>query len=502
MRLSSEDYALLAKDAYHSRIRGENVALGANSYEVLDSSETSRLGFQATAYRTRDKSDVVIAYRGTEFDREPVKDGGIDAAMVLAGINPQDSSAQSFTKRVIDAVRNEDRNSGVTTHISVTGHSLGGTLAELNAGRFGLDGQTFNAYGAKGLDPHITEVTGELIDHARAGDPVSAASPHLGAVKIYASQKDIDRIGSAGYDHHDRFNNLRTALAVDFSSHGIENFVPNNEILGKSILGPEAEARYRSNKDLVDAYRSDISVIRSHASVAWETQRTVTDHIERAGRYAAETAWREGQSIAEEAAQGAIHEYHGASAAAHVISDGAARLGHNVVVGAQAFGMVPNLDSSAAWGSRTGSPELDRILHPPKLTEPNHPDNAMFQQALRGVHAVDASTGRQPDHMSQNLAGALTVEARRNGMNRIDHVEMNDDFSRAYAVQGETDSPFKRFAEVSTEVGIATSIERSSAQWQQAAQDTSRQALVNQTTSQQGPAEPSSLTPDGPTHGR
>jgi hypothetical protein len=470
MSLNSQDYALFAKDSYQARVPGESVAIGSSTYKVLDSSGPSRIGFQATAYRSPDKSEVVIAYRGTEFDREPVKDGGVDAAMVLTGINPQDSSARSFTKHVIDAVRKEDRDSGVVTHISVTGHSLGGTLAELNASRFGLDGETFNAYGAKGLDPHISGVAGTLIDHARAGDPVSAASPHLGVVKIYASQRDVDRIGAAGYDHEDKFDNLRTALAVDFSSHGIENFVPNNEILGKSILSPEAEARYSSNREMIDSYRSDISVIRSHASVAWETQRAVAAHVEKAGHYVADTARHGGQAIAKDVAQGAIHAYAGASA----------------------LGMTPNLP-----------PELSRMLHPPKLTEPNHPDNAMFQQALRGVHAVDESTGRKPDQMSENLAGALTVEARRKGMSRIDHVEMNDDFSRAYAVQGEANSPFKKFAEVPTEIGIATSIENSSAQWQQvAAQDASQQASVDQAMAQPMSSAPPLPSPEGPTHGR
>lgn len=488
MSLRPQEYALLAKDSYRSHIPGDRVTLGADTYTVLDSSEPSRLGFQATAYRSRDKSEVIIAYRGTEFDREPFKDGSVDAAMVLAGLNPQDVSAESFTRHVIDTVRNDDRNSGSMTHISVTGHSLGGTLAEINAGRFGLDGQTFNAYGAKGLDPHVQNVAGHLVDHARAGDPVSAASPHLGTVKIYAAQQDVDRVDAAGYGHHDGFNNLRTVLAVDFSSHGIENFVPNNELLGESILSPDAEARYQTNKELIDGYRSDISTIRSHASVAWEAQRSVTEHIEGAGARVVEAARHGTQAFASGVGEGA-------TLAAQAFNSEATRLGHGAVVGARTLGIVPEYGADASWGSPTGSPQLDRLLHPPKLTEPGHPDHAMFQQALRGVHTVDASTGRQPDQMSENLAGALTVETRRNGMNRIDHVEMNSDFSRAYAVQGDANSPFKKFAEVPTEIGVGTYIESSSFQWQQAAaHDASQQVAASQSMAQP--------TIEGPTHGR
>jgi hypothetical protein len=48
------------------------------------------------------------------------------------------------------------------------------------------------------------------------------------------------------------------------------------------------------------------------------------------------------------------------------------------------------------------------------------------------------------------------------------------------AVQGEANSPFKKFAEVPTEVGIATSLEQSSRDWQQAAaQNTAQEPNVS-----------------------
>jgi hypothetical protein len=72
---------------------------------------------------------------------------------------------------------------------------------------------------------------------------------------------------------------------------------------------------------------------------------------------------------------------------------------------------------------------------------------------------------------------------------------MNSDFSRAYAVQGDANSPFKKFAEVPTEIGVGTSIESSSFQWQQAAaHDASQQVAASQSMAQP--------TIEGPTHGR
>ncbi len=55
-------------------------------------------------------------------------------------------------------------------------------------------------------------------------------------------------------------------------------------------------------------------------------------------------------------------------------------------------------------------------------------------------------------------------------MGRIDHVALNSDASRTYAVQGELNSPFKKVAEVDTQQAMSTSMEQSSHAWQQASQ--------------------------------
>lgn len=99
-----------------------------------------------------------------------------------------------------------------------------------------------------------------------------------------------------------------------------------------------------------------------------------------------------------------------------------------------------------------------------------HPDHATYQQARNGVHQMDAQHGRTPDERSDRLAAALTVAARHEGMGRIDHVALNSDASRTYAVQGELNSPFKKVAEVDTQQAMSTSMEQSSRAWQQASQ--------------------------------
>lgn len=100
------------------------------------------------------------------------------------------------------------------------------------------------------------------------------------------------------------------------------------------------------------------------------------------------------------------------------------------------------------------------------LADATHPGNGMYQQALDAVHRLDAQQERTPDQRSDNLAAALAVAAHSNGMSRVDHVVLSDDASRAYAVQGDINSLFKRYTDVNVAQAIGTPLTQSSVQWQ------------------------------------
>jgi hypothetical protein len=102
----------------------------------------------------------------------------------------------------------------------------------------------------------------------------------------------------------------------------------------------------------------------------------------------------------------------------------------------------------------------------PNLADAMHPGNGMYLQALDAMHRLDAQQCRAPDQRSDNLAAALALAARANGMNRIDHVVLSDDASRAYAVQGDINSLFKRYTDVNVAQAVGTPLAQSSAQWQ------------------------------------
>ncbi|PXV59801.1 Lipase (class 3) [Dyella jiangningensis] len=536
MTISTDDYALLAQDSYNKPDLDVPFDLGGVTYKPFYYADAPS-GFQATAYERVDTHEIVIAFRGTEFGREPLKDGGTDAAMVLAGVNAQTPDAIAFTKHVLEEAQSRQRVSGTPVSITVTGHSLGGTLAEITASKYGLKGETFNAYGAAGLLQGVPEGGHQVIDHVRATDLVSAASPHFGEVRVYAAQQDIDTLTKAGYRDDSTLLSPRNPFkAIDFDAHAIDNFVPSSKLLGQSIINPGAEALYREHQQMIDRYRHDVLDLRTGLSASWEIPKAIADTGEAAGKAIADKAiegWHaaerttahvahEASEALQNAGRAVKHEVirdvdaveRAATTAAHAAErayeKASTAVKHEVVQGVHAVehaakaamtGAEHALDNArkeVTHGVETAGKALhaaeqavgekaskvfDTLSHPgswfdskpaaekPKLNDAAHPDHALFQQARGAVQQLDASHQRASDQRSDNLAAALTVAARQNGLNQVHHVVLSDDASRAYAVEGDLKSPFKRIAQVDTAQAMGTSIETSSATWEQQARD-------------------------------
>lgn len=172
----------------------QEVSLGGVAYTVFDKADNPVTSYQATAYQRKDTGEIVIANRGTEFDREALQDGALtDGGMVLAGVNAQMPDAMAFTKKVLDNAKMDAEANKHPLNVTVTGHSLGGTLAEATAYKYGLHGETFNSYGAAGLLGSAPIGGNQVIDHVRATDVVSAASAHFGEVRTYAAYSTRNR---------------------------------------------------------------------------------------------------------------------------------------------------------------------------------------------------------------------------------------------------------------------------------------------------------------------
>ncbi|HZF96634.1 MAG TPA: hypothetical protein VEY92_00015 [Pseudoxanthomonas sp.] len=145
MSITSQQYANLTQHAYgeeHDGKKGqmrhlvnEKIILEGATYEVLDYMD-SRSGYQEAIYQRMDTGEIVVAHRGTEFDRELIKDGVLaDGGMVAARTNSQMVDAIKLTQWALDFAQHPKNLSQYhhTPEVTVTGHSLGGVLAQITA---------------------------------------------------------------------------------------------------------------------------------------------------------------------------------------------------------------------------------------------------------------------------------------------------------------------------------------------------------------------------------
>lgn len=99
------------------------------------------------------------------------------------------------------------------------------------------------------------------------------------------------------------------------------------------------------------------------------------------------------------------------------------------------------------------------------INDPGHTDYRLFNGAQTGVHALDRAHNRVPDLQSDQLAGALAVQAKREGLESISHVVLSEDHSRAFAVDTpDLNAAHRRHAHVDVAAGMAQPLSASTAQ--------------------------------------
>lgn len=183
---STEDLAKLSLEVYDG-----TVPYGWNRLtDSRDFPEITAPGFYAAVYQNIATGEIVIAYRGTTVSDSG--DLGADIALTVSGEHPQFEAALQFANQINSTYGEQP---GVT--ISVTGHSLGGGLAQLAADVFGFGGTTFDAPGVEQLTTGTAAEqfaqffvdTGESFGHVPAGftnltvagSVVSSVGDHIGA---------------------------------------------------------------------------------------------------------------------------------------------------------------------------------------------------------------------------------------------------------------------------------------------------------------------------------
>jgi len=149
----------------------KNGSSAPEGYKVIKSVDNKDTGFHAEVLANG--NDVIIAYRGTNLTS--IQDIRNDVAMARDKIPAQATDAI----KVYDQVKQDYPNSDVT----VTGHSLGGSLSQIVSSVRGCEAVTFNAYGTKDMFENSTNIKEEnIVNYVNEWDPItmSNAENHVG----------------------------------------------------------------------------------------------------------------------------------------------------------------------------------------------------------------------------------------------------------------------------------------------------------------------------------
>ncbi len=138
----------------------------------------------------------------------------------------------------------------------------------------------------------------------------------------------------------------------------------------------------------------------------------------------------------------------------------------------------PRTDTQAAT-----PPPADAVFGP---AQPGHPDHALYQQVRQGIEALDAKHGRNFDHTSERMVASLTVLAKDNDLERVDHVLVSKATAEhpaghaLFLVQGEPADPAHHRASMPTEAAAQTSVEESAQQFDVVSREAQQRAVANQ----------------------
>jgi T5SS/PEP-CTERM-associated repeat protein len=191
-----------AFDTYHAPYGGS--AITADGYQML-SSAPADAGFEAVAYKDTNPDDaapsIIVAFRGTSLNQIPaaikniLADTGFPLGVANALLQRYISDAASFLSSIASANQN--------AQIMLTGHSLGGAIAQILGKVSGLATAAFNAPGTGQLFGALSGLAGSVanlgdggtnIDYRVTGDQVSFAGTPLG--QTYSLPSTVGTNGS------------------------------------------------------------------------------------------------------------------------------------------------------------------------------------------------------------------------------------------------------------------------------------------------------------------
>ena len=160
--------ALLSDNVYKDNIDGDGrqySAIGTNLFFI--SSQSAYTGFKAGVYKNADTSQIVIAFRGTvpSLSKELLKTIAADSSFLNNIPNTNLSVDVGYAAALVQVVHQKYPKANIT----LTGHSLGGAIAQVVGKASGFTTITFNAPGTMEVYDQLTMQLTPVIDTGMCG---------------------------------------------------------------------------------------------------------------------------------------------------------------------------------------------------------------------------------------------------------------------------------------------------------------------------------------------
>ena len=136
------------------------------------------------------------------------------------------------------------------------------------------------------------------------------------------------------------------------------------------------------------------------------------------------------------------------------------------VVGKDTFAALKKAEPTALVAPTSPPVVAEKTDQSPLLSNPNHPDHALYKQALVGLEKLPPSTFKN-EQERQNAATSVAFEAKVTGLTKIDNVALSTNGSGLFAVQGAMNDPAHQRVYVDKAQAAAQPIEKSTQQIQQ-----------------------------------
>lgn len=198
IRPDVQELAALSEATYHD-------TNGTRFSQIDQSTGGAASGFRAVAYRDGDQ--IVIAIRGTDPHRiQGFKDLASDTSFVT---NTPSNSLQSYVGQAV-AFLTQIHTQYPGLNITLTGHSLGGAIAEILADSSRYSAVTFNAPGPADLEPALSGIVSSILNLA------GRAAPSITSYRLWG-----DAVSVAGVHINDDANVITLAPALGHEDDGV-----------------------------------------------------------------------------------------------------------------------------------------------------------------------------------------------------------------------------------------------------------------------------------------